>query len=122
MGLIPGTVYYIRGPVFIANLSVFRIYCPGKDPFGAFLDTSEAAIAGIKVFWLLHSTHVKIIIFEYVIDTFFLYALLAAPGTVFPEFYCRILAHRIKPWWCILSLYMIFFRHIISLYLLLSKS
>jgi hypothetical protein len=116
MRLIPGPVYYIRSPVLIAYLPVFRIYCPGKDPFGAFLHAPEAAIAGIQVFRFLHSAHMQIIIFEYVIDTFFLYALLTAPSTIFPEFYRGILAHRVKPGWSGLCLYMIFFRHIFSLY------
>ena len=41
---------------------------------------------------------------------------------LFPELHRSVFTHRVEPGWSCPGLYMIFFRHIISLYCLLSKS
>ena len=40
--------------------------------------------------------HVEVIVFENIINTFFLYTFLAGPGAVFPEFNGGVFANGIK--------------------------
>jgi hypothetical protein len=85
-------------PVIIAQGAVVWIDGPGKDAFGAFLDTAETTHAGIQVLGLLHGAAVQNIFLEDIVDALFLHTLFAGAGAVFPEFDGRIFADGMEPW------------------------
>jgi hypothetical protein len=97
MGLIPKPVNDIGTPVFVPQGTVFRIYHPGKNASCAFLDTTKTTVAGIQVFRFAHGAHMKVVFLENTVDAFFLHALSATAGAVFPELHRGILADGLVP-------------------------
>jgi len=97
MGLIPESVYNVGAPVFVSQRTVFRIDYPGKNTSGAFLNTPETTEAGIQIFRFTHGAHVMVVILENSKNAFFLDALFATAGTVFPKLDGGILADGMLP-------------------------
>jgi len=111
MGLVPEFVNDIGTPILISQCTVFRIYHPGKNASRAFLDTTKTTVAGIQVFRFAHGAHVKVVILENTVNTFFLHTLSAAAGAVFPELNRGILADGMVPWISGFNGYMILLGH-----------
>jgi hypothetical protein len=68
-------------------------------------------VAGIQVFRFAHGTHVKVVILENTVNAFFLHALSATAGAVFPELHRGILTDGMVPWSSGFNGYMILLGH-----------